>query len=163
MTQVHKNHAILLIGLPGSGKSTYARNFVMNNSDYIILSSDNIIERLAKEEGKVYNDEAYVNYRDIAEREYKCNLGNAINKKLNIIVDRTNQTIAARRKILSRLPKTYKKTAIIFNVTRDELNKRLEKRRIETGKEISQQVLDTMVGFYVEPSMDEGFDEIIKV
>lgn len=161
MTQ-HLYHAIVLVGLPGSGKTTYVNNFLKSHPDYVVLSSDSVIERLAKDVGMVYNDAAYNLFRDAAEKEYKVNVGEAINKKLNIIVDRTNQTVAARRKILGRLPKSYKKTAVLFDVSREELNKRLLKRELETGKHIPQHALDEMIGFYVCPSTEEGFNEIIN-
>jgi len=163
MTQTHANHAILLIGLPGSGKTTYVNTFLTSNPDYVVLSSDNIIERLAKEAGMIYNDDAFNMFRDAAEAEYKQQVGESINKKLNIIVDRTNQTLKARRKVLARLPKTYKKTAIVFDISREELNRRLLKREQETGKHIPQNIVDEMIGFYVAPDLSEGFDEIIKV
>ena len=163
MTEKHKHQAIVLVGLPGSGKSTYVNNFLKTHPEYVVLSSDSVIERLAKENGMVYNDDAYNLFRDTAEKEYKFNVGESINKKLNIIVDRTNLTIAARRKILARLPKSYKKTALIFDIPREELNNRLARRELETGKRISHNIVDEMIGFYVIPSLEEGFDEIINI
>jgi len=156
------NHIIFLVGLPGSGKTTWVKNFLKTHTDYVDLSSDAVIERLAKEAGTLYNDDAYIAYRDIAEREYRMNVTDAINKKLNIIIDRTNQTINARRKVLSRLPMTYKKTAIVFDIPREEINQRLLKREYETGKMIPQKAVDEMVAFYQPPSESEGFDEILN-
>jgi predicted kinase len=154
-------HAIFLVGLPGSGKSTWASDFIKAHPDYAILSSDAFIERFAKEAGIVYNDKAYERFRDVAEKFYKASVAVAINNELNIIIDRTNLTIAARRKVLSRLSKAYKKTAVVFDVTREEIDGRLLKRQAETGKGVSQEVIDEMIGFYVKPTLDEGFDEIL--
>jgi tRNA uridine 5-carbamoylmethylation protein Kti12 len=156
------HHVIILVGLPGSGKTTYVNNFLKTHPDYVSISSDDIIERLAKEAGTIYNDAAFNMFRDTAEREYSINLTDAINKKLNIIVDRTNQTIKARRKVLARLPKTYKKTAVVFTLPREEINQRLLKRELDTGKMIPQRAVDDMVAIYQPPTTEEGFDEIIN-
>src|SRR5882672_9964025 len=107
------HHIIVLIGLPAAGKSTFVTNFLKTHPDYVVISSDDILERIAIETGIDYN-RAFLEYREDAESEYSINLSKAINERLNIIVDRTNQTVKARRKILSRVPKTYKKTAIVF-------------------------------------------------
>ena len=45
---IKQHHAIFLIGLPGSGKSTWANDYIKNHSDYIILSSDAFIEKLGE-------------------------------------------------------------------------------------------------------------------
>ena len=157
-----KHHIIFLVGLPGSGKTTFVKEFLKTHPNYVSLSSDDIIERLAKDAGTVYNDAAFIAYRDIAEKEYRNNVAAAVNKKLNIIIDRTNQTIKARRKVLSILPSTYKKTAIIFSLPREEINLRLLKREYDTGKMIPQKVIDDMAVVYQPPTIAEGFDEIIN-
>ncbi|HEX2958324.1 MAG TPA: AAA family ATPase, partial [Chitinispirillaceae bacterium] len=44
----------ILIGLPGAGKTTYARNYTANNPGWMIISVDNIREMLY---GKYHYDE----------------------------------------------------------------------------------------------------------
>ena len=51
--------AIMLIGMPGSGKSTYISELKAQNPDrdYIILSTDDVLERLGNEKGWDYREE----------------------------------------------------------------------------------------------------------
>ena len=49
--------AVMLIGVPGSGKSTYIDELKAQNPDrdYIVLSTDDILERLGSEKGLNYS------------------------------------------------------------------------------------------------------------
>ena len=69
-------------------------------------------------------------------------------------------TIAGRNKILKRLSKNYTTKAVVFNVSRAELSKRLKKRELETGKRVGEDVVDRMLDSYQKPTRNE-FDEII--
>jgi tRNA uridine 5-carbamoylmethylation protein Kti12 len=162
-TDVEKSkEIILLVGLPGSGKSTWVKSFLSTHSDYVVVSSDDIIDAYAKSIGKTYT-EVFSEYMGNAEVEYKIRLMAAIREKKNIIVDRTNLNLKSRRKILSSVPKEYKKVAVVFSTPIDEVKRRLIQREYETGKAIPGYVLDSMIDSYIEPTTSEGFDEIIKV
>ena len=86
----------------------------------------------------------------------------SVNNKRNIIIDQTNLTVKSRAKKLNKLSEEYKKIGIVFVVTADELERRLNERAAEGGKSIPQHVLDNMIGYYVPPSRSE-FDEIIEI
>lgn len=151
---------IMLVGLPGSGKSTYIDKLLSQNSDkyFVVLSSDNILSAMADAEGLTYA-EAFNQYAGQADKKFKIQFRQAKNDKSNIIIDRTNLTIKGRNKFLSQLPKEYHTKAIIFGVDRAELDRRLQKREIETGKHIPKYVVDNMEQSYVEPTTSE-FDRI---
>lgn len=150
---------ILLVGLPGSGKSTWVKNFLLTHSDYVIVSSDDIIDAYAKSIGKTYT-EVFNDFMGNAEVEYNIKLSTSLREGKNIIVDRTNLTVKARRKILSKVSKDYKKTAIVFNTPVDEIKKRLIQRDYEIGKSIPNHIFSSMLENYVAPTSSEGFDEI---
>lgn len=151
---------IMLVGLPGSGKSTYIDKLLSQNSDkyFVVLSSDNILSAMADAEGLTYA-EAFNQYAGQADKKFKIQFRQAKNDKSNIIIDRTNLTVKGRNKFLSQLPKEYHTKAIIFGVDRAELDRRLQKREIETGKHIPKHVVDNMEQSYVEPTASE-FDRI---
>ena len=157
-------HAIMLIGMPGSGKSTYISELKEQNPDrdYVVLSTDDILERLGNEQGLNYSQA----FKNIPFKKVQAIFNNdfrqAVNNESNIIIDQTNLTVKSRAKKLNKIPKEYKKIGIVFSVDADEMKKRLDERAAEIGKFIPQHVLDNMIGYYVPPSRSE-FDEIIEV
>jgi predicted kinase len=153
---------IVLVGLPGSGKSTYITQLQKRKS-YVVISTDDIFEELAAEVGVNYTV-AFKTfpYKDV-EREMFVRLKQALSQKKNIIVDQTNMTTKSRARKLSLVPPSYKKVAVVFEVDPDELERRLSKRKDETGKSIPKNVVDSMRVSYQRPSKTEGFDELIDV
>lgn len=151
---------IMLIGVPGSGKSTYIKKFLTDNSDkhYVLLSTDDILTALGDEEGLDYS-QAFAKYMKQADKKFKIQFSQAKNTNSNIIIDRTNLTTKGRSKFLSQLPSTYHKVAVVFEVDPKEIQQRLIKREIETGKHIPDFVVKNMTASYQPPTNAE-FDEI---
>lgn len=151
---------IMLVGLPCSGKSTFAKesvyNYGIDRRHRYCLSTDNFIELQAKREGKTYN-EVFANTISEANdlmREFKKI---AIKNKADIVWDQTNLTVKSRRNKLRGLEEYYK-IAICFEVSEDILNERLAQRE---GKTIPKTVIKDMKEKYVRPTTEEGFDEVI--
>ena len=149
----------ILVGLPASGKSTYVKKYLESYPDVIIASSDDVIQEYADANGMNYT-EAWNAYKDDADKIFKENLQNAIDEKKTVIVDRTNLTAKARRRLLANVPKTYNKYAVVFSVPDEELNIRLVRRAEETGKHIPAYALENMRDIYEPPSEEEGFTSI---
>jgi predicted kinase len=155
-----------LIGVPGSGKSTWVRNHLMTSaSPTHVASTDDVLERIAKEEGITYSEAHRTRFKD-ADREFKAEMAVAAQQCKDIIVDRTNVFQSARRKVMSLVDSntkaTYIRTAIVFTVPDDILKVRLDRRFIETGKFVSWQIVEGMQKDYVPPS-DEEFHFIRNV
>lgn len=157
-------HAIMLIGMPGSGKSTYIDKLKTQNPDrnYVVLSTDDVFELLGSEKGWDYN-QAFKNipFKKV-QAIFNTNFRQAIKNKSDIIIDQTNLTVNSRAKKLNQLPKEYKKIGVVFNIDAGEMKSRLDKRAAETGKNIPRYILDNMIKSYVPPNNSE-FDEIIEV
>lgn len=151
---------IVLIGLPGSGKSTW-RDKMLNQShaDYIVISSDDEIEQLAKADGTDYSS-GFKKYIGKATAISKQKFKKAVNNNKNIIWDQTNLTPKKRKSIISQVPDHYKKIAVAFEVTQDELDNRLKQREQDTGKHIPPDVMKNMANSYIPPTKEEGFDEV---
>jgi len=153
--------AIMLIGVPGSGKSTYISKLKAQNPDrdYTVLSTDDVLELLGSEQGWDYN-QAFKNipFKKV-QAIFNTNFQQAVKNKNDIIIDQTNLTVKSRAKKLNKLSKEYKKIAVVFSVDADEMKRRLDQRAAETGKSIPQHILDNMIRSYVPPSNSE-FDEI---
>ena len=153
---------ILLVGLPGSGKSTFVNNYRLKKHG-IIASTDNIIEEKAKEQGLTYSQIFHkLDFKEI-ERQMKDDIRKAVAEKQNIIVDQTNMSDKSRASKMGLVPKSYDKYAIVFWPDIKTVYKRLEKREKETGKSIPQKVIDSMLANFVPPSEKEGFKSVIFV
>lgn len=156
--------AVLLIGLPGSGKSTWitAEQLRADFVPFTVISSDNVLERIASEKGITYS-EAFKDHIGQATAEMKSSFKNAIAEGENIIWDQTNMSKKKRRGILSQIPADYYKIAVDFSVLPVELKRRLTERAELTGKHIPWKIVEDMGKNYQAPDKEEGFDEIIKV
>ena len=150
----------VLVGLPGSGKSTYVQTYLKEHPETVVVSSDDLIQAYADFHNQTYSW-AYPLYVKEADRLFKAELSKAIADGKNIIVDRTNMTIKSRRRILANVPKNYHKVAAVFSVDEDELKKRLQQRDLATGKHIPDSVINDMRRNYSEPTLDEGFDHLV--
>lgn len=152
---------IVMVGLPGSGKSTWREQFLKNAQDeYVIVSSDDEIEALAAKIDSNYTD-AFNKFIGKATAISKQKFREAVNSNESIIWDQTNLTPKKRKGILAQVPNNYRKVAVVFEVTDEELESRLSKRKEETGKDIPPHVIKSMANSYIPPTKQEGFDEIV--
>lgn len=151
---------IMLVGVPGSGKSTWIRSQKITN-DAIILSTDNYIEEKALREDETYT-EAFPKYIEEATAQMYEDLEYALQNGKDIIWDQTNTTLRGRRNKIQKIPGSYDKIAVVFNVP-DDLTNRLKIRDIEEGKHIPQEVIDNMIKYFEPPTRFEGFSKIIHV
>lgn len=149
---------IMLIGLPGSGKSTYIKKINKDN-EYVVISSDDILEELAKLDGTDYN-RAFAKHANFAGKEMFRRAEAAIKNGANIIWDQTNMNVKNRKRKLAMFPDTYTKRAVVFSIDDGELNRRLKKRERETGKKIPDHVIKSMAASYQAPTRGEGFSKI---
>lgn len=147
---------IMLVGIPTSGKSTFSNN--PKYKDYIRVSSDDILQEVAKERQQSYNTVFKGNIR-FAQIAMMKVLRKAIEDGKSIIWDQTNLTKKQRREKLKHIPDTYKKTAVYFIV---DLKTALKRNTQRPGKVIPPEILERMIKEYELPVLEEGFDEIIR-
>jgi len=161
----------IMVGLPGSGKSTWIKEKMGKTPlSFVVISSDDHIEKMASELDISYTEffNKYIKSGKLKGRQTPFQLAqndfkSAVKRNDNIIWDQTNLSRKKRRGILNRVPSHYKKVAVNFSCANDELERRLENRRKETGKYIPPSVLEDMCKAFQGPTKDEGFDEIINV
>jgi predicted kinase len=121
-----------------------------------VLSTDNYIERVASEHNKTYND-VFENYISEATEFMWEQLKFAIFENRNMIIDQTNLTRKTRKQKLSRIPESYHKTAVYFQLS---LKEALERNKQREGKTIPESVLKTMYYSFEIPNNTENFDLI---
>lgn len=145
----------MLIGVPGSGKSTWIENQDWTQ-DIPVVSSDRFIDYYAAKEGKTYND-VFADYVKIATKLMDNQVEICKANNTNIIWDQTNTSVKSRKAKLAKL-EGYKKIAIVFKTPeKEELDKRLAQR---VGKHIPTHVMESMIANLEMPSEEEGFEEI---
>lgn len=143
---------IMLIGLPGSGKSALAQRYKLQ--DYIIFSSDEYREKLLGDRRNQSGNSAVFNLM------YK-NLKVALLSGSNCVLDATNTSFKSRRQVMEMIEclpnrKNIQTEAIVVNVPIEECYKRDEQREYSVGKE----VIDKFYYNFQMPVFEEGFDEI---
>jgi predicted kinase len=144
-----------LIGVPGSGKTTWFRNQEWTENCYYI-STDKHVEAYAEAHGKTYS-EVFADYMPTAVENMVEEVERARAAGCDIIWDQTSTTIASRLKKFRMLP-DYEHIAVVFKTPdSDDLKTRLESR---PGKVIPKRVIEVMIEFWEEPTEEEGFKEI---
>lgn len=147
----------MLVGVPGSGKSTWVQDQTDGMKDYYVASTDRLLEIYASMRGATYDDVFKENI-GYAEKAMLTHVKDAIMYNYDIIWDQTNISRKSRAKKLAMIPNTYDKIAVFFPTPETgELDRRLASRK---GKTIPPYVIDGMVEMLEEPRMDEGFDTI---
>jgi predicted kinase len=151
----------ILVGLPGSGKSTWIIQQNFNWDTTVIASTDNFIESYALEKGKTYN-EVYDEYMPSAVALMVNTVIDAVKAKKDIVWDQTSVSRWSRKKKLRMLSSDYTRIAVVFH-TPDEIEHR---RRLTSrlGKSIPEHVIASMKKNFVMPTtLSEGFDNIIEI
>lgn len=140
------NTITVLVGLPGSGKSTWCSKC----KDEVVLSSDSI-------RGELFGDEAIQgNPKEIFDL-LKERLKNALADGKDVVVDATNMTVWERSDYI-KIAKEYncRVVAKIFTTSPEECRRRNQNRE----REVPEFVYVKMMAKYQSPTIEEGFDEI---
>jgi predicted kinase len=144
-----------LVGVPGSGKSTWVANQEWKDNCYYI-STDKHVEAYAEAHGKTYS-EVFNDYMPTAVENMIEEVIRARDGGMDIIWDQTSTTIASRVKKFRMLP-DYDHIAVVFETPdRIELKRRLASR---PGKVIPEVVVEGMLASFEMPTEEEGFAQI---
>ena len=147
-----------MIGVPGSGKSTWIRN-----QDWAlgltVISTDAFVEDYARAQGRTYN-QVFGDYMPTAVDLMAEQVVFARDHGHSVIWDQTSTTVASRRKKFRMLP-DHEHIAVVFKTPEPaELARRLASR---PGKTIPDHVMLSMLQNWKDPSLEEGFQEIWHV
>lgn len=139
----------ILVGVPGSGKSTYANKY-LKNSNTVVLSSDELrLEMFGDVNDQAHNQ---LVFNELFKRMRKLLIaGN------NVVVDATNINKSIRYNVLKQVEDlNIQRIAIVLkpNIKKCYSNDLLRERSV--GK----QVIDKFAKLYEEPTTAEGFNKV---
>jgi len=142
---------IILTGFPGSGKTTYCRERL---PDYIRISLYELIRMVGG------------NKKVAKKLEMKC-IERTLDMGFNVVIDRANLTGRRRKKIIDfARKKNVHVKAVWFSVEEhiwQERNKRRKSPEKESSPRVSEHEIEAMKKEFEEPSVNEGFDELVIV
>lgn len=153
---MHPDNPIVfvMVGIPGSGKTT---SRAILNAKYFV-SSDWHIERLAKQQGKSYN-EVFDEVAGEAQSEMLKDVDFMIRMNASFIWDQTNLTRKKRKYILGKIPVHYNKVAVFIDVSVNTAIGRNNSR----SRTIPEEIIIKMFHSLEPPSIAEGFDGIVTI
>ena len=150
------NTLYITVGLPGSGKSTYAKEFI-KGKEIEYLSSDSLRAVYGKDE----NDQSVTS---IVFGHIKRKVDEFLKDGKNVMVDATSVNRKERSDYINTAKKYGAKVvAIVFKMDRQGLIDRNKKRGEQGGRVVPDWVIDKMLAKFEEPSYSEGIDVMIYV
>lgn len=144
---------LMMVGLPGSGKSTIASKLAEDNPDTYVFSSDAYRANICGNENDQSQNELVFDtlYRDLIHH---------LMKGKNVILDATNISRKDRKRALDRLNYVSllsRKVAYFVDTPQSECLVRDKKR----SKTVGSDVIDKFIRRFEFPQYFEGFDEIV--
>ena len=144
-----KPKLIILVGIPGSGKSTYANKY-LRKKNTLVLSSDSIRKQVFGDANAQYNNKLIFSILFKRARS-------KLKQGLNVVIDATNISSSIRKETLSYFADLdLQKIATVFNAPIEVCISRDKNRTRSAG----EQVVLKLAGKYEPPTTEEGFDEI---
>ena len=148
---------ITLTGIAGSGKSTWIKNNKPKWKKTVVISTDELRKKLT---GDISNQKVNPEVYKLA----KVLIINNLKKGKNVVLDSTNVDTERRIPFIKDMEKEvdFKKTALIFYVSRDEAKKRI-KNDIENNVDrpnVPEKAIDEMYQLYLDTLKNlpiEGF------
>ena len=121
------NKLYVMIGAPGSGKSTFAKNYI---TDATYVSRDEVRSSIIEASDSFFSKEQEV-YRQFIWRIYD----QLQNKHHDVIADATHITENSRSKLFKALPLDYSKIEVIGVYMHTPFNTCLKRNALRSGRE----------------------------
>ena len=145
---------IMMVGLPGSGKSTIAERYKNNEAfferEVVIHSSDSIREELFGERDQTQNQKVFDELHSRVKRD--------LDKGLTVIYDATNLSRKKRRHVINNIAKGHNVECLFLWVGIDRLFA-INQERSEEEK-LPREKLEQLVKTTHVPLYEEGFKKI---
>uniref|UniRef100_A0A182WK31 B30.2/SPRY domain-containing protein n=1 Tax=Anopheles minimus TaxID=112268 RepID=A0A182WK31_9DIPT len=157
---------VMMVGLPGSGKTTWVQNYLKENPDtsFTLLSIDSLLENM-KVLGKAREPSNTPQWQKVVEqlsRNMARLIEIACKRRRHILIDQTNVFASEQKRRLKGFGgfKTRRAVAVVPNL--EEYNRRYELKVAKYGKEVPETTLNTMKANIFVPSLVQNwYTEIV--
>lgn len=154
----HDKQFIMMVGNIGTGKTTYIRQ---RSSEYIIVSRDKIRYMLG--------NDTYIFMKELEPAVARGSLyifESLLDTNINIILDETNICQRMRRPYINMAKEqNYKIIAVVMPKLPKEMcvQRRISNPHGNYSKEVWENVWEQFNKIYEEPTIQEGFDDILYI
>ncbi|KAL0038029.1 hypothetical protein WJX79_010159 [Trebouxia sp. C0005] len=159
---------MVMVGLPGCGKSTWAARYVANHPErrYVSLSIDGVLKQMkpgsSQLRGKQKPPDAKT--QQLAEQAYKELLDHIEDVPRNYVLDDSNVYEGARSARVGKLKKAgYKTRAAVIVLPDSSLFRRQRKQHQEEGKTVPETTIADMRANFSMPEVGDVFQEVFFV
>lgn len=154
---------IMMCGLPGSGKTTWANKFCSENIEhkYNILGTNAFLDKM-KVNGLSRRKNYSGRWEALIEKCTRCLnilLEIAAKRRRNYILDQTNVYPTAQKRKMAFF-NGFQRKAVVIVPTDEEAKVRTEKRIREEGKDVPDSAVMEMKANFKIPSVDDTFSEV---
>ena len=148
--------AYILIGAPGSGKSTWGKDLIAKDPSVVRLCPDDFRAQFGTGEGdQSVSAQAFEATRN--------GMKEALKNGNNVLIDATNMYRKTRGDFVRIAQFGNAKTiAVVFEATKEILLERNKMRGAAGGRDVPEFVIDNMLRKYETPTTQE-FDEVIFI
>lgn len=155
--------AYMMIGLPGSGKSTLIEKEILPKIGGTVVSSDAYIQKIADEQNKTYNEVFEDNISNAIEKMWE-QANDLADKEETIIWDQTMVSTDRREEVIEFLKeKGYMIFGICFDITEETMPILIARNKNRPGKDIPESVQWHMFYHYERPTTEEGFNMLTYI
>ncbi|XP_028665720.1 heterogeneous nuclear ribonucleoprotein U-like protein 2 [Erpetoichthys calabaricus] len=155
---------LMMVGMPGAGKTHWARNHMIENPEkhYNVLGTKNVLERMRVQtpEGAQVSAEQKEMLLQQATQCLSQLIQIAARKKRNYILDQANVYSSAQRRKLLRF-KGFNRKAVVVCPSDEEWKKRLQLHQQEEGEEVAETSLLKVKVSFTLPSKCNFLEEVI--
>lgn len=143
----------MLVGIPASGKSTWAKT--QSDKDVVYICLDKIREKL-------YGDENIQGEWSEINIELTTQLLNAIkdNKVKTVVYDATNVKSKYRKEFLNKWGDNFNEKCAVYFPPDLERSKKWNKQR---DRQVPEKVIERMYDNIEKPTKEEGFNVVITL